>query len=141
MHLGDGGGGHGIHLKLGKEFGHRAAQSVFDDFLGFHTAKGRHPILQPGQLHGDIIGQQIPPGGEHLAELDEHRPQGFQRQTQPLTARGAGPHQPAGGKKQQQKAQIARDGSFEDKGIEALEREHTRDLEQAKYRSHCNQLR
>ena len=54
------------------------------DLLG---GKGRHAILQLGQFVGDIGGQQIASGRQHLAELHEDRSQVLQRQPQAFGAR------------------------------------------------------
>ena len=45
----------------------------------------RHPVLQLGELVGDVGRQQVAPGRQHLAELDEDRPQ-----ASPAPGAGAG---------------------------------------------------
>jgi len=42
--------------------------------------------LQQRQLSGDVGGNQVAPGREYLAELDENRPERFERTAQPLPA-------------------------------------------------------
>ena len=49
--------------------------------------KRRHAVLQLRELVGDVGGQQVAAGREHLAELDEDRPQLLQREAQTLCAR------------------------------------------------------
>jgi hypothetical protein len=43
--------------------------------------------LQAGKFVGDILRQQVAPGRQHLAELDEDRTQSLQRLAQALAAR------------------------------------------------------
>ena len=38
-----------------------------------------HPVLQVGQFLGDVAGHQVTTGGQDLPELDEDRPERFQR--------------------------------------------------------------
>jgi hypothetical protein len=49
--------------------------------------KRRHAVLQQGQFVGDVGRQQVAPGRQHLAELDEDRPEVLQRLAQALAAR------------------------------------------------------
>ena len=42
----------------------------------------RHAVLQLGELVGDVERQQVAPRREHLAELDEDRPQLLQGEAQ-----------------------------------------------------------
>ena len=42
------------------------------------------PVHLAAQLGGDVGRQQVAPGGEHLAELDEKRAEFFERHAQPL---------------------------------------------------------
>ena len=50
----------------------------------------RHPVLQQGQLFGDVGRDQVAPGGQDLAELHEDRAQFLQRQPQARTPRLCG---------------------------------------------------
>src|SRR5690349_22655596 len=46
----------------------------------------RHAVLQLGELVGDVLRDEIPPRGKNRTELDEDRPQRFQRETEALLA-------------------------------------------------------
>ena len=61
----------------------RPAVGLLDFGQGEMRVEGRHAILQPGQFVGDVGRQQVAPGRQHLAELDEDRSQFLQRQAQP----------------------------------------------------------
>ena len=87
MHLRDGGAGHRQRLELLEHLRYRAAEGTLQLGVREFSRKRRHLILQPRQFVRNIGGQQVAPGGEHLAELDEQRPQGFQRQAQAHCAR------------------------------------------------------
>ena len=87
MHLRDGGARHRQRLELLEHLRHRPAERAFELGVGERGRKRRHLVLQPRQFVGDIGGQQVAPGGEHLAELDEQRSQGLQRQAQAHRAR------------------------------------------------------
>ena len=71
MHLGDGGGRQRRLVEVVEQGLYGAAQACLDLATGGLTAEGGHPVLQQSQLFGDIRRQQIAPGREHLAELDE----------------------------------------------------------------------
>ena len=75
-------------LKGGKYFLQRLAIDTLQFVDRLLRRKGRHLILQLRQLIGDIRRQQVAACGQHLTELDEDRPQRFERETQSLTARG-----------------------------------------------------
>ena len=51
------------------------------------AGKRRHLVLQLRELLGDIIGQQVAPRGQRLAELHEDRAELLECQAQPLGAR------------------------------------------------------
>ena len=57
--------------------------------LGVHQFRRerRYAILQFRQLVGDIEWQQVAARGQHLAELDENRPQRFKRLAQAFATR------------------------------------------------------
>ena len=55
--------------------------------MGEFGRKRRHLVLQPREFVGDVGGQQVAPGRQHLAELDEQRPQGLEREAQAHRAR------------------------------------------------------
>ncbi|CAM5213543.1 hypothetical protein CDEF62S_05792 [Castellaniella defragrans] len=67
MHLRDRGRGHGIALELREQHSGRLTQGFFDDGGGLVGRERRHLVLQAGQFVGDILGDQIAPGGEDLA--------------------------------------------------------------------------
>ncbi len=50
----------------------RRAEFGDEQCLDAGRVHGRDVILEPGQLGDDIGRQQVGPGGQHLAELDEH---------------------------------------------------------------------
>ena len=64
-----------------------APQATFDLGNGQCGVEGRHIVLQLREFFGDIGGQQIAPRGQHLSELDEDRPERFQRHAQACAAR------------------------------------------------------
>ena len=57
------------------------------------NGKRRHAVLQPRELVGDVHGEEVAPGGEHLTELDEDRAELFEREPQSLRGgrRGVAP--------------------------------------------------
>ena len=55
------------------------------------VGKRRHAVLQPGELVGDVGRQEVAPGREHLAELDEDRAEPLEAQAQALAARRVEP--------------------------------------------------
>ena len=66
---------------------HRLAIGAFqrgEDFVG---GKRRHVVLQAREFVGDVERDEVAAGREHLAELDENRPQAFQRLAQTHAAR------------------------------------------------------
>ncbi len=88
MDLGYGGRGEGGFLETPKYLGNGLAVCLFDDLPRLFAGEGRDVVLQPGELHGDIVRQQVPAGGEDLAELDEDGAQLFQGLPDPHRARG-----------------------------------------------------
>ena len=77
----------GSRSKLAKivSSGRRKARSM----VAMATLGGerRHAVLQQRQFVGDVGRQQVAPGRQHLAELDEDRAQVLQRLAQALAAR------------------------------------------------------
>jgi hypothetical protein len=86
MHLRYRSAGHGGVIEAGKYFVQRLIESALDAGNGHSRIERRHAVLQPGQFVGNIGGQQVAPGGEHLAELDKNRPQALQGFAQALAA-------------------------------------------------------
>ena len=82
VHLGDGRGGDRLALEADEDFVHRLAVGGLQLGEGFGAGERRDTVLQPGQLFGDGRRQQVAAGGQHLAELDEDRPEGFERLAQ-----------------------------------------------------------
>ena len=87
MNLGDGGAGERFALEMREHGVHRPAKGPLDGGNGDRRRKRRDPVLQMRQFIGDVRRQQVAPGRKHLAELDEDRPQPFQRLAQPTAAR------------------------------------------------------
>ena len=82
MHLGYRGRGHRLALEPGEDLVHRFAVSLLQFGDGQVRRKRRHAVLQLRQFVGDIQRQQVTPGRQQLAELDENRSQIFQRLAQ-----------------------------------------------------------
>ncbi len=66
---------HGPGLEAGKQLCHRLAEALFDNGYGLLFGEGGYIVLELGQLIGNITGQQVAPGGQHLPQLDENRTQ------------------------------------------------------------------
>ena len=75
MHLRDGCAGHRLPIEAQENLADRLAERPLDDGDGLLGRKRRHAVLQQRQLIGDVRRQQVAPGGQHLAKLDEDRPQ------------------------------------------------------------------
>ena len=86
VHLRNGSAGHGLTLKVSEHLGQRLAIRTLDGGHGHLSGKRRHPVLQARQLVGDVRGQQIPPGRQHLAKLHKNRAQALQCLAQTLAA-------------------------------------------------------
>jgi hypothetical protein len=113
-----------------------AGRVALDDGARLCTGERRHLVLQLGQFVGDVRRHQVAPGGQHLAELDEDRPQVLQRQSQPLTTRsvvGAAQSQQAG--QQAQAAVVAQ--LVEHQLVHAVAQHHPGDQGQAGPVSHA----
>ena len=87
VNLGDRSGGHRHRVEFGEHLAGRLAVSLFDRRQGDFRRERRHPVLQLGEFVGDVGRNQVAPGGQHLAELDENRPERLQRLAQPDRAR------------------------------------------------------
>src|SRR5690606_32536148 len=61
-------------------------QRGLDDHTRGLAVEWRDPVLQQGQLGGDVGRDQVAAGREDLPELDEDRPEFLQRQTQTRAA-------------------------------------------------------
>ena len=71
MHLRDGGRRQRRLVEVVKQGFDGTTQAPLDLLARRLTAEGGHPVLQQGQLFGDIRGQQVSAGREHLTKLDE----------------------------------------------------------------------
>ena len=89
MGLGQGGGGH-RWMEFGEQRARRPAQRLADLGVGDFHGEGRQLILQPGEVVGEHLAEDVGAGRQQLAKLDRHRPQPLQRQGQAL-ARPAAP--------------------------------------------------
>ncbi len=77
----------GSDRKLREYLRYRLAVDPFEGRDRLCRGKGRDPVLQLRELVGDVLRQQVAPGGEHLPELDENRSEVFERHAQTRTAR------------------------------------------------------
>ena len=77
----------GVSSKLWNTSRNGFAVSGFQHRDGLRGREWRHLILQLGKFVGDVGRYQVAARGQHLAELDEDRPERFQRQAQPHRAR------------------------------------------------------
>ncbi len=92
MDLGDRGGGDRGFVERCEQGFERPLELGFDRRARLGTRKRRQSILQGRQIGGDLLAQQIGPGRQQLAELDEARPHFVERRGKPLAgARGGGP--------------------------------------------------
>jgi hypothetical protein len=62
---------------------------AFDGSAGKGFGEGRHPVLQAGEIVGNLGADHIGPGGEKLAELDPGRAQALHGAGEPVGALGA----------------------------------------------------
>ena len=88
MHLRHRGGGDRRGVEFGEHLGQRLPVGRLQRGDRLDRGKRRHLVLQLGQLVGDVERHQVATGGEHLAELDEDRPQCLQRRRR-RTPRGS----------------------------------------------------
>ena len=72
MDLGERGGADRLGGDPGEDLGERASEILLDLAHDVREALRRHLVLEPGELLGDLRRQDVHPGGEELAELDEH---------------------------------------------------------------------
>ena len=81
----------GSASKLAKIVVDRLAEGLLDQRARLRGRERRHAVLQLGELVGEVRRQQVAPRRQHLAELDEDRPEPLQPQAQPLAARRVEP--------------------------------------------------
>ena len=88
VHLRDRGAGDRLASKLAKIASIGPAERALDRARRATVGRERrHAVLQLGELVGDVGRQQVAPGRQHLAELDEDRAEPLERQAQALAAR------------------------------------------------------
>ncbi len=133
MHLGHGRGGQRFAVEAGEQFADRGTQLLLDQRRGDGRVEWGYSVLQHRQFFGDIRRQQVATGRENLPELDEDRPQPFQRQAQTSAPRqrAAPPRNPAPGQQIAGAAQPPGHRQVEDDVIEAVADHHQQDAEQA----------
>ena len=83
MNLGDRGRGHRLRIEREENLGQRRAVILGQDLLDLDERKRPHVVAQRGELVGVGFGKEVGPGAEHLAELDECRPEVLADQPQP----------------------------------------------------------
>jgi hypothetical protein len=75
VHLGDRRAGHGLGVELLEHLLERPPVGLLHQAAGHRGGERRHTVLQFRQLVGHVQRQQVAPCRQHLAELDEDRPQ------------------------------------------------------------------
>ena len=88
--LADRGRGDRRQLELGKQLVQRLAQLRLDRLANDLRRIGGRRRLELLQLVGQLLADQVGPGAQQLAELDERRPQLGERQADSRFARQAG---------------------------------------------------
>ena len=73
MNLGDGRGGHRLALQALEYLFHRPVELGGDDVARLVRGKRVEAVLKARQVGGDLFAQQVRPGRQRLAELDEAR--------------------------------------------------------------------
>ena len=132
VHLGDRGRRERRLVEALEDLGDRPAVGALDDRARLGARERRHAVLQLRELVGDVLGQQVAPGRERLAELDEDRPQPLQREADALAARAAARALEPGRRRQvEHEAQRPEQVGREDDVVEPVPHEHALDGEQA----------
>jgi hypothetical protein len=86
MNLRDRGGGERRHVEAAEQLSHRTPERFLDAGPRGLAGEGRHAILQLRELVRDVVREQVAPRRDHLAELDEYRPEILERPAQTLAA-------------------------------------------------------
>ncbi len=81
--LGQGGGRHRL-VEAAVEALQRPAEGLCHRGLGLGGGERIEPVLQPAEVLGEVIAEDVGAGGEHLAELDGDGAQPLQGAGQPL---------------------------------------------------------
>ena len=84
MHLGDGGGGDRFFLEAAEHLADGAFQLFFQHALGDGGGEGLQAVLQLRKVMRLFLADQVRPGGQRLAELDEAGAEGAERCRQSL---------------------------------------------------------
>ena len=79
MDLGDRCRRDGHIVELAEQIIDRRRKFLFDRFARDGSRERRQPVLQGGQIVGDFLADQVGADGKRLSQLDEGRPQLFQR--------------------------------------------------------------
>ena len=87
MHLRHRGRSHWRALEVVEDGVDRLAVEAFQHRQRLLGGEGRHAVLEQGELVGEVGRQQVAPGRQHLAELDEDRPERLERLAQARAAR------------------------------------------------------
>jgi hypothetical protein len=88
VHLADGGGGQRLLVEGLVDLGQVAAQLGFNLRADVFERGRGHVVLQLLELHDDLLGDQVRPGGHDLPELDEAGPEVLQHQPDALAQLG-----------------------------------------------------
>jgi len=131
VYLGDGGRGERRGLETVEQFTDRLAEAGLDDPSGLLVREWRHAVLQFGKLLGDVVRQQIPAGGEDLAELDEDGAQFLQCQANACAAGHTARH-PGPGHEQAQEADWPEQMAGEDQLVQPVSHQDPADVGKAK---------
>ena len=129
--LGDGGRGERRLVELLQQRLHRLAEGLLDDGAGAFAGKGRNPVLQLGQLLGQVVRQQIATGGEDLAEFDEDRSQVLQGTPDAHGIGCAVLTEPVPGREVDQEADRAEQVGGENHLVQTVFEQHQVDMDQA----------
>jgi hypothetical protein len=134
VHLRHRGRSHRLAREAGEHLDYRLAIGGGQRGFGQVGGERRHPILQLGQFVGQVGGQQVAAGGQHLTELDEDRPQVFQRAAQTLAARRrqVAPEQQPGQAQGVACPKTGRRHVIQQDAIQPIKIDHARDAKNAK---------
>ncbi len=131
MYLGDGGGGQRLGLEFGKGFLDRHLEFLLDQLPRDLVLERRHLILQALEFVGDVRRQQVAARREHLAELDEDRAEGLERETQTLAARASADGEQTQRRQLEQRAKQSRHAPRRHQVVEAVAGDDPQNAQQA----------
>ncbi len=133
MHLRHRGRGDRRAIEGGKVGRQRHTERALDNGRGLLARERRHLVLEFRQFQGDILGQQVRAGGQHLPEFHEHRAERLEGLAQAPGAWRLAARQPVPGCQQAQQNPVGTkqmDGGHE--LVEVVAHEHARDAQQAR---------